>query len=481
MSEQVFLNGMNGSTGLPLDDFELNTELLAKVARNQRLSKEDLKDARIKKATTKDPYDFGVAQGIDWAKLDEAGWGVIFPSSWLPSQLDAVKNALKPLLDLRKDQAMRTNPRFYREFSGSDGYQKGESKNDFLKRHKVGQGVANPELGLPFYLLIVGSPDEIPFAFQYQLDFIYGVGRIYFEQLDSYAMYAQSVVAAENQPHRAKKAAFFGVGHDDATRLSSTSLIAPLHRQITSKHPEWNVRSVGPAQATKSTLTNLLGGAETPALLFTASHGMNFNLDDSRLLPHTGALLCQDFEKYVPNKNGIPPEFYFSADDISSTADVSGTLAIFFACFGAGIPKIDSFYRQAFGEPKTIAPYDFISHLPLKLLSHPKGGGLGVFAHVDRAWSYSFNWAGNLAGNDVETFRSMLSTLMDGLPAGAATDYFGARYADRAIMLTSELDDSSEEHQDDVTIAYSWTSTLDARNYTFIGDPAVRLSVPNPN
>jgi hypothetical protein len=477
MSEKVFLNGINGSTGLPLDDFQLTTKLLAKVARQQRLSETDLRDAKIKKSLNQSPYDFGVAYGIDWSNLAQAGWGIIFPASMPPNQLEAVKDALKPLLDLRRDQATRTNQKFYREFSGPDGYRTGESKNDFLKRLKVGLGAANPESGLPFYLLIVASPEEIPFSFQYQLDFIYGVGRIYFEQLESYAIYAQSVVAAENQQiRRAKKATFFGVAHDGSTLSSSNYLVAPLHTELTSKHKDWNIHSIKPAQATKSTLTNLLGGVETPAILFTASHGMQFNLDDPRLLPHTGALLCQDFTHY----SGTPPisdQFYFSADDISSNADVSGAFAIFFACFGAGSPRTDNFYRQAFGEEKIIAPYEFISRLPLKLLSHPKGGALGVFAHVDRAWSYSFNWAGNLAGNDVDTFKSMLSALMDGLPAGAATDYFGVRYADRAIMLNEELNQTSEEHQDDVAIAFSWTSTLDARNYTFIGDPAVRLAV----
>ena len=115
--------------------------------------------------------------------------------------------------------------------------------------------------------------------------------------------------------------------------------------------------------------------------------------------------------------------------------------------------------------------------MPLKMLSHPRGGALGVFAHVDRAWGYSFKWGGSLVTDDVETFRSMISALLSGQPAGAATDYFGARYGDITIMLNEELNQTSADNQDEFSLAWSWTSSLDARNYTFIGDPAVRLSV----
>jgi hypothetical protein len=165
---------------------------------------------------------------------------------------------------------------------------------------------------------------------------------------------------------------------------------------------------------------------------------------------------------------------YFSADDIASDADVFGLIAFVFACYGGGIPKADNFYRQAFGTQKDIAPYAFISPLPLRLLSHPKGGALGVFAHVERAWGSSIVWDGQVA--DIETFDSTVDALLNGKPAGAATEYFNERYAEISVMLTEELDNTSPEHQDDVAIAGMWTSNNDARNYTFIGDPAVRLA-----
>lgn len=478
MTVTIHLNGINGSTGQSLDDFQLTTETLARFARQRKLSEADLRDVKLRRAQDqRSSHHFGVGEGIEITDLAQTGWGVIFPASLPANQVAALMDALQPLLDLRREQASCKDPNFYREFIGPElGYQTGESKNDFLKRCHRGPGAANPVLGVPFYLLIVGSPEEIPFEFQYLLDVQYGVGRIHFDRLEDYACYAESVVATEKREiTRQKRAVFFSPSHDYATGLSSHNLISPLAGRMSTEHTDWDVHTVLPEHSTKLTLSGLLGGVETPAILFTASHGLRFNLNDPRLVTHTGSLLCQDIASHKGGR--IPEEYYFSADDVQSDADVAGMLAFFFACYGAGCPRTDNFYRQAFGEERVIARYNFISQLPLKLLSHPKGGALGVFAHVDRAWAYSFQWNDDLAITDVETFRSMLSALLSGKPAGTASDYFGSRYAEISTSLTEELNSTTEEHQDEDRIAWWWTANNDARNYTFIGDPAVRLTV----
>ena len=479
MSQELYLNGIDAATGGPLDgDLTITTDMIAKVARGQRLTPEDLRDAKMRRALdSQKEAHFGVAEGIDDTDLSQTGWSVIFPNSLPQKSVDAIKDALKPLLDLRKDQAAAVKETYYKEVIGPDlGVKSGESKNDFLKRFGRGPGPADPEK-FPYYALIVGSPETIPFTFQYQLDVQYAVGRIYFDRLEDYYQYASSVVAAETKKFtRAKRAVFFGVSNPDdrATSMSATSLIQPLANQMKAQYKDWGVEIVDPQNATKANLSHYMGGAQTPSLLFTASHGMNFRADDPRMLRHTGALLCQDWPG--PRVRApVTDNVYFSADDIASDADVFGMLAFVFACYGGGIPKSDNFYRQAFGSQKDIAPYAFLSQLPLRLLSHPRGGALGVFAHVERAWGSSIAWDG--AVQDVETFDSMTAALLNGKPAGAATEYFNERYAEISTMLTEELDSTNPENQDDVKLAGMWTSNNDARNYTFIGDPAVRLAV----
>jgi len=477
MTQELFLNGINADGSSPADELgaPITTEMIAKIARGQRLTPEDLRDAKIRR--TRDQASgshFGVTEGVDPLKLDESGWAIVFPADLPEKSLAAIKEALQPLLDLRKKQA---GP-LYREVSGAEGYRNGESKNDFLKRFGRGPGPAEPEK-FPYYVLIVGSPETIPFMFQYQLDVQYAVGRIYFDSLQEYYQYARSVVEAETKGvWRGKRAAFFGVSNPDdrATQMSAENLIRPLAEGFNKKAAgkDWQVKTVSAAEATKASLGRFLGGAETPSLLFTASHGMNFKLDDPRLLPHTGSLLCQDWpgpKARVP----VTDKMYFSADDVASDADVFGMFAFFFACYGGGIPKTDNFYRQAFGSVKDIAPYAFLSRLPLRLLSHPRGGALGVFAHVERAWGSSIMWDG--AVRDIETFDATIEGLLNGKTAGNAIEYFNERYAEIASDLTAELDSTPPESQDEVKLAGMWTSNNDARNYTFLGDPAVRLAL----
>jgi hypothetical protein len=478
MSQELMLNGISADGSNYSDELGLpiTTELVSKVARGQKLSPEDLLDIRRRRALDRQKEEhFGVAEGIDATKLDEAGWGVIFPNNLPQKSVDALKEALKPLLDHRKKQAAKQTEHYYREFIGKEnGYKQGESKNDFLKRFGRGPGPADPDK-VPYYLMLVGSPETIPFSVQYQLDVQYAVGRIYFDKLEDYYQYATSVVAAETKGiSRGKRAAFFGVANenDRATQMSAEHLIKPLVDGMTKDYKDWKLDVVAPDKATKANLANYIGGKNTPALLFTASHGMNFKLNDSRQLPHTGAILCQDWpgpRARVP----ITDNFYFSAEDIASDADVFGMIAFIFACYGGGVPRMDNFYRQAFGEQKAIAPHAFLAQLPMRLLSHPRGGALAVFAHIERAWGSSIMWDGTV--RDVETFDSTINALLNGKPAGNATEYFNERYAEISTDLTTELDETTPETQDEVKLAGMWTSNNDARNYALLGDPAVTL------
>ena len=477
MSQELFVNGVNadGSVGYELP---ITSEDIARAARGEKLTKDERNTLKLKKR--QELTHFGVAEGIDAEVLDSAGWGVIFPASLPEKSREAIQEALKPLLDHRREQAGE----LYQEYTGPErGVRPAESKAEFLKRYGRGPGPANPTEadgtpGVPYYLLIIGSPETIPFSFQYQLDVQYAVGRIYFERLEDYYQYARSVVEAETKGlRRAKKAAFFGVANADdrATDLSSKHLVLPLANSIKERYGAngWGIDLIPGEQTGKAALSQYMGGEKTPSLLFTASHGMNFPLNDARQRRHQGALVTQDWPG-PKARRPVTEAMYFSADDISSDADVFGMLAFMFACYGGGTPKTDNFWQQAFGEPKQIAPHAFLAQLPLRLLSHPKGGALGVFAHVERAWGSSIVWDNTV--REIESFNSLIQALLNGKPAGFATEYFNERYAEIATLLTDEIQDSSPENENDVEIAGLWTSNNDARNYAFLGDPAVRLA-----
>lgn len=464
--ELLYFNGINGVTGsyaLP----PMTASNLSNFIQGAS-TPENLAELRYK-YERKDEQHLGVKEGVDPKDLGQAGWGIIFAHDADP----AIKEALTDLISLRKAQAGQ----YFRLYEGALGVRTDESKTDFLARHGAAFGPADPDK-VPYYLLIVGEPAVISYKFQYELDVQYAVGRICFDTLDEYERYAQSVVRAEKGDVKlSRQLAFFSVANPDdrATNLSHEHLMLPLYNRLKKKKADWGINFFGGENAQKAQLTRLLGGDQTPALLFTTSHGMEFPLGDSRQIPHQGALLCQDWAG--PNAwpaKAIPQDFYFAGDDLSSEAQLWGMIAFCFACYGAGTPLMDDFSKQAFKERQAIAPHPFVANLPAKMLSHPRGGALAAIGHVERAWGYSFGWPG--AGVQTTVFESVLQRLLEGHPVGSAVEFFDERHAELSTVLVTELENIDYgAPRDDYKLAQLWTANNDARSYVILGDPAVRL------
>ncbi len=476
MSEELFFNGIDATTGEYLIPPVAPETMAAAITGQPRdpAEAQALKDWWSKYADTNKEkiVDMTAKEGTDYLDLSSAGWGVIFPHNVDPT----IVKALKPLLDWRKSQAGKR----YHEYTGGEGYrfkpnEKYETKDEWLVRHGAGPGPVDPDI-VPYYMLLVGDPEQIPYNFQIQLDVQHAVGRIFFDKPEDYWNYANSVVSAEKKKlSLGKTAAFFGVANRDdvATNMSAEQLVKPLAASF-AKEAGWQVGKTTAEKATKSNLANVLGGKDTPALLFAASHGMGFPNGNGQQLNDQGALLCQDWPGPKEWRKPIGKDFYFAADDLADNANVFGLVAFFFACYGAGTPKLDEFSKQAFKRRGEIAPKNFIAKLPQRMLSHPRGGALAVIGHVERAWGYSFTWG--KAGPQLAVFESALKRLFDGWPVGYAFEYFNGRYAE----LASELSYTLGEMEYDLKVAPTdlagmWTATNDARNYVVLGDPFVKL------
>ncbi|MDX1614786.1 MAG: hypothetical protein R3300_10790 [Candidatus Promineifilaceae bacterium] len=411
----------------------------------------------------------GVKEGVDAEKLDEAGWGLVLGAGLDPT----VEEALSELIALRQAEAGG----HFRLYKSADSPQPDESKTAWLARHGMGPGPADPEK-VPYYLLLVGDPEAIPYRFQTQLDVQYSVGRIHFETLDDYARYARSVkMAAEGEVQLARRAAFFGPANpnDRSTHLSATHLVEALLNELKARdaHRDWDFQAALRTEAVKDRLAALLGGGETPAVLFTASHGMSFPLGSPRQLAHQGALLCQDWPGPEQWQQDIPERFYLAGDHLASDANLLGLIGFFFACFGAGTPLLDEFTRQTGGQQRAIAPRPFLARLPQRMLAL---GALAVIGHVERAWGYSFIWPG--AKRQTEVFRSTLSLLLNGGRVGPAIEYFNERYAELSTVLNDELEKVDFGKSPDAKLlAGLWTANNDARGYLLLGDPAVKVPV----
>lgn len=484
LKTRVTFNGVNGATGrygIP----PLNVEKLVKekvIAGWFAKPEREAVSRRIKARATK--FALGSLFG-DPTKIEDAGWGIVFPATARDKDVKDILDALAPLIEVRKN-------RYYKVFCRENGYiwneGRGQSFIRFLQDNGASVGSVNPNQ-IPYYLLLVGDPQSIPYEFQYDLDLQYVVGRIYFEKLEDFYNYAKSVAQAERGKLKLpRKVAFFGPANpgDDATYLSSQNLIKPLaefyQNDALAKNLAFQVQYIQPQESTKQRLLSLMGGEETPALLFTASHGVEWPNGDERQIPYQGALLCQDWGG-PDGWDGALDEKWFLADtDISANkkAKLHGLVAFHFACYGAGTPYWDD-YAGAF---KTACPAlserPFLASLPKTLLCHPSGGALAVIGHVERAWSYSFEWEDG--GAQLEVFKETLNRLMAGKPVGFALDAMNERHATFASSLFAKLDKLKNFPglYDPSELAFEWISTNDARGYIVLGDPAVCLPVVPP-
>lgn len=463
-------NGINGATG----EYLFPSETYKQIANHAREifgsipltdphlgelhSRADLRDQSRAPAAWVDPTD-----------LAKAGWGVIFAQDYSPYSIEALKSedGLGLLLKHRKTQATST---YYRECV----YKPGWNKTMFLSAHKAPlSGAVDPDRGMPYYLLIVGDPTDIPYEFQYQLDVQYAIGRIYFDTLEEYAYYAQSVVRAETQQiERPRQIKFWGVSNsgDNATQLSTKHLVTPLSEWINQKHPTWATLPLLAEAATKNNLNQLINQEPAPALLFTASHGVGYPKGHPHQRELQGALVCQEWQPFLGKLD--PETHLFSAADIDVAANIHGMIAFHFACYSLGTPQLNNFKNRG-GDPE-LSDKPLVARLPQKLLSHKKGGALAIIGHVDRAFSYSFKsnsisqWA---------VFQSVLTCLMKGCPVGYAMEFFNQQYAELASDCNQGI---QNENLKDSKIADLWNVSNNARNYAVFGDPAVKVAVAQP-
>jgi hypothetical protein len=392
-----------------------------------------------------------------------------------------IKDALKPLLDRRSAEAGA----LYKEFERGNGYLTGDTASKWLARppRKIRMDVVNPARGVPYHVLIVAPPDEIPFEFQYGLDVYWSVGRLWFDSPEQFRQYADSVVRYETManPPTSRHAAIFSPRHDfdKETQLFCRQVAEPLSAGDSVSKPigfqqQFQVNSFIGASASKQTLTDIFGGNISngpPALLFSGSHGMGFDLNDPRLPATQGALVCQDWGGY----GNITEDHWFSAKNLAPNSKVHGLIHFLFACYGGGCPKHDNFSRQN-GQPAQIAPKAQMAALPQALLSHPDGSALAVLCHVERAWAFSFQ--SDRGGAQTEGFRDVIDGILLGDRLGRATDQFNLRWGALSIELSEILNDIQFGRTVlPAELENRWVARDDARNYIIFGDPAVRLRV----
>jgi hypothetical protein len=417
----------------------------------------------------------GVAGNVDDPMdLRETGWAVLFASDADPR----IHQQLQPLLDLRRKQVQ--DEKLFKIFEGREGAHPGQPADNWARQRGVSLTAAvDPRKGVPYYLLIVGSPREIPFEFQALLKLQWAVGRLHFDDVEDYGRYAQAVVdyeAPDFRPMQRKSAAAWVTKHDGdaATTMLSDAVSGDFVRgdDPLGERRQFSLDWFGDGEATKEQLAEILRGnapSGPPAVLFTGSHGAEWPMDDpaaQRLMQ--GALVTQEFNRGTP----LGTANVFSAGDVPADAQVHGMMAFMFACYSGGCPTEDNYFFNKDGSKIPVAPEALIAKLPQKLL---RQGTLAVIAHIDQTFSYIFQ---NLEGTpQVQSIRTPLELLMKGERAGLAADRLNLQWSAIAAQVGVALGRRREPSFDPESFATLYIARDDARNYIVLGDPATRLRV----
>ncbi len=399
---------------------------------------------------------------IDPHDLSQTGWGIVISRDEDP----AVIHHLGPLIERRKEQAGK-------RFKQLD-YEPGESGRQFLwYHHGEPPGILDPSQH-PYYLLLIGSPERIPFEVQYQLSINHAVGRLCFDEPADYGRYVERLLAVEAEgcvlPRRT---AILSVENGDrATTLLAKHLVDPLAERLAG-YAGWELSAWRKERARKEDLQQLLGGEEVPGLLLVSCHGKPLTLGSPWQRDYQGALECQR----VPGAGNL-----FHARDLAPGADLSGLVAFLFACYGAGTPEEDNYsFLTRDGvvvsrpRPEKLADPPFVARLPQALL---RQGALAVVGHVDRGWTLSFAWAaeGAQTPDAVRSLEDSLKQLLSGHRLGHALRALYRRYTALAARLVGLVEKRRYGRGvDRGFFAMQWIAHNDARNFVILGDPAVYL------
>jgi hypothetical protein len=420
-----------------------------------------------------------IPHALDPNQLDEVGWAIIFPGRSDP----AIYRSLEPLLELRQRQASQRSERSFRVFSGELGYRRGETKSTFLSRFGVSPGEVQPD-ALPYYLLLVGSPQEIPYTFQQHLGVQYAVGRIHLEGPEAYHTYARAVVESETKStiEQPPAVAVFAptFPNDPYTAQLRVSLVEPLLALLQDRG---RCDAALNEDATKGRLLAFLAREDGPPLLFVATHAVLAAEGNVLRWSMHGAPLCIGW----PGPGSGQPVDHGSvltAADLSTLLTAPGSgfkprgshgrVVVLWFSFSAGVHVSAASRRR-----RTVGPSDGVSTVsPLahQLLTNESSGTLAFIGLIDRLWGHSFAASGTLTR---DVLLRTLSGLLLGDRVGHAAQACTEAYAQASTILVDALErlrlGNTFEPAQLKDLGALWATTEDLRNLVVLGDPAVRL------
>jgi hypothetical protein len=382
--------------------------------------------------------------------LQQVGWCIVWPPELDP----AIYEALRPLAELRREQA---GP-YFRETNTRPG----ESASTFLARHGMGPGPVDPER-MPYYVLIVGDPTQVSFEFQQRLDLQYAVGRLHFDELEQYGRYAQSVVAAElSGAPQARHLAVVAPRHDADAHTAILSEMMSVLAGEALRDSDWRTTLRTGKEATKAALVEMLTPTGAPAILLTAAHSLIMPAGSPQHAER-GAIVCGD---WTGPGTPLTPQDVFAGGDVTAGMNIHGLVAMLWGSNTAGGLDADSAAGDA-GEHRA-----FVTRLAQQLLGNGSGGALAVVGLADRM-------LGSSLGHSAPT-RQALTLAIRGLARGHRVGHAMQSLDEAQAALSNEWSELVEQARsgaqvEPLGVGHLWSATMDLRRVVVLGDPAARL------
>jgi len=453
MSDQlVSFSGITPSGGFLIDPVAL--EEVAEVALSRGESQPTWWRNLFRQAAALFKQTF-FGWSVDLNCIDEAHWGVVFPED-ISSE---VRDAVEPLIEIRaSQQAGRRFILFYRP---------GESVERWAKRYGVDNLLDPDPEKIPYYLLVAGSPQQIPFRFQQDL-VTYATGRLCFENVIEYQNYIRNLVVYIRELEIQQ--AILETGRtgllcvapcrfnqeNDFTHLGLEMTGRVREKWIGDKQfPEFAPPLLG-NHATRSALLQVLTTLSPEVILFVG-HGLHVPPgSEMSQADWEGALVCQE-------EDGLS---WFSSADVTPKMQIHNSIWVALACHGAGTPA-KSDYSSWFSE-REMAHQDQVSSLPQRILGDNRPG-LAFIGHVDSV-------TGLTASSDL--FSKLLVEIYTGRRLGQAMRHFRERSVvsgDFILRWQDAFENSGMRPPQRESFAAQWIAWRDARNFLLLGDPAIQI------
>ncbi len=419
------------------------------------------------------------ARPEDWAD-ERVGWGIVLPEreGLSPAALATADDAPEPIHALVAQRA-----------GAVLRYRAGTQYGDWtLRDYRPGGGdlftAASPPGSqartLPMYLLIYGTPAEIPWHVQYRLNPVRYVGRLDLTG-DGLANYVSALMTGwPAQRARYDAPVIWAVDHGggDITTLMRRTIADPVEQKLAADKDMAAIRYINGATtaATGQALAAALE-ANTPALVVTTSHGLTSPIGDPVAIA-AGLGLPVD-------ATGSPVD----PADLLARWQPDGAIWFAQACCSVGADR-PSTYRDLFARDTPIARVlagvaeagPITAPLPRALL----GARKPIRAFVGRV-EPTFNWTLSFPPNQQSLTADLQNALYDrlclGLPVGLAFAEFyrpiGSLLLSHGQAVSAYNTTAGKAATEALDLAlYLKVTAQDRANTVILGDPTVAIAMP---